>query len=142
LLDSLQLPHGGFRRARWQGTAALNRQPMRVGDERVFLVGDSAGYVEPFTGEGIAWALEGAVRVAPLVAQAASHWDDSLSVKWQAEHRRALAGRHRVCSWVAASLRHASWVAAATRLLAAFPVLNRPLVRYLGNQTLAPKRTT
>jgi flavin-dependent dehydrogenase len=138
LLDSLHLPHGGFRRARWQGTATLERQPTRVGDERVFLVGDSAGYVEPFTGEGIAWALEGAVCVAPLVAQASAQWDDSLLQQWQAEHRRALAGRHRICSLVAAGLRHASWVAAATRLVAAFPVLNRPLVRYLGNQTLAP----
>jgi len=35
----------------------LTRRPRNLGVERVLLLGDAAGYVEPFTGEGIAWSL-------------------------------------------------------------------------------------
>ncbi|HEY2910421.1 MAG TPA: FAD-dependent oxidoreductase, partial [Gemmataceae bacterium] len=39
----------------WKGTPALTRQPEVVAASRLFRVGDAAGYVEPFTGEGMAW---------------------------------------------------------------------------------------
>ncbi len=41
----------------WRGTPALTRQARRRAAERLFLIGDAAGYIEPFTGEGMAWAL-------------------------------------------------------------------------------------
>ena len=52
----------------WRGTPALTRQARRLAAERVFVLGDAAGYVEPFTGEGMAWALAAGVAVAPLAA--------------------------------------------------------------------------
>ncbi|MCH7872541.1 MAG: NAD(P)/FAD-dependent oxidoreductase, partial [Planctomycetes bacterium] len=46
----------GLAEQRWHGTATLTRRPSQVACERLLLVGDAAGYVEPFTGEGIAGA--------------------------------------------------------------------------------------
>ena len=54
----------------WHGTPPLTNRPRRVAAERLFLIGDAGGYVEPFTGEGIAAALESAAAVVPLVATA------------------------------------------------------------------------
>jgi flavin-dependent dehydrogenase len=140
LLDSVGLPSGRLQDAHWEGTAPLQHSPASVGDTRVFLVGDAAGYVEPFTGEGIAWALEGAVRLAPIVERATERWDDSLLDEWQTAYQATIARRKRVCSLIAAGLRHCRWVAAVTRLLATFPALGRPLVRYIGNQTTSSRR--
>ncbi|MEX2139188.1 MAG: FAD-dependent monooxygenase [Pirellulales bacterium] len=142
VLESVGLPCGaGLPDAHWQGTAPLQRRPTRLGDTRVFLVGDAAGYVEPFTGEGIAWALDGAVRLAPIVEKATVRWDDALLDEWRMACQVSTARRKRVCSLIAAGLSHCRWVAAVTRLLGAFPALARPLVRFIGNQTLAARRT-
>ena len=34
---------------------------------RVMVVGDSCGYVEPFTGEGMSWAIRGAIAVTSVL---------------------------------------------------------------------------
>ena len=39
-----------------RGTLPLTRSSGRLVDNRIFLLGDAAGYVEPFTGEGMGWA--------------------------------------------------------------------------------------
>ena len=62
----------------WKGTPALTRASARIADERLFLVGDAAGYVEPFTGEGMAWAVMSAAALAPIVAR---------SYDWKPAHR-------------------------------------------------------
>lgn len=126
--------------APWRGTAYLTRRAGRLALERVFLIGDSAGYVEPFTGEGIAWALESAFRVAPIVERGVSKWDASLIDEWQAVYEQAVGRRQRACRWIAAGLRHGRWVAVATRLLSRFPWLARPLVEHLGRRSTAPYR--
>src|SRR5213078_4791567 len=63
-----------LRRAIWRGTPQLTSRPKRVAAERVFLIGDASGYVEPFTGEGMATAIESAVAVAPFVLEATKTW--------------------------------------------------------------------
>ncbi len=75
----------------WQGTGPLTQSTNRVADRRLFVVGDAVRYIEPFTGEGIAWALAGAERLAPLLSAACSRWDDRLISVWNRElskHRR------------------------------------------------------
>ncbi|HVK09715.1 MAG TPA: FAD-dependent monooxygenase, partial [Gemmataceae bacterium] len=67
----------------WRGTPALTRTPRRVAGERWFAVGDAAGYVEPFTGEGMAWAVASAVAVAPLAARP---WHAGLVREWEQTH--------------------------------------------------------
>jgi flavin-dependent dehydrogenase len=48
---------GAFDPLDWLGTLPLTRRTPRPAGHRVLVVGDAAGYVEPFTGEGMAWAL-------------------------------------------------------------------------------------
>ena len=75
----------------------------RVAAEQLFVVGDAASYVEPFTGEGIAAALESAWLAAPLVDCAVKGWDVSLSREWERVYARSIRRRQWIC-------RGASWV--------------------------------
>jgi menaquinone-9 beta-reductase len=96
--------------ARWEGTAPLTRQTRPVAAERLFLIGDAAGYVEPFTGEGMTWALASGQAVAPLALRAIERWDPRLSVEWDAVHRRLVRDRQIICRGAAAVL-HRPWLA-------------------------------
>ena len=96
--------------ATWRGTPALTSRPKHVAADRVFLVGDAAGYVEPFTGEGMATALESGLAAAPLVVRAAKSWDSSLAVAWADTHRRIVCDRQLVIRQMAWTLRR-RWAA-------------------------------
>jgi len=85
------------------GAPALTRSrgPLEL-DGRIFLCGDAAGYLEPFTGEGITWALEAGLR-------AADHARDALAGRdrpgrWTAECRRRRARQRRLCHAVTSLL--------------------------------------
>jgi flavin-dependent dehydrogenase len=70
--------------AAWRGTAALTRRARRCAARRLFVLGDAAGYVEPFTGEGMAWALASALALAPLAVRAARRRQPTLADAWTA----------------------------------------------------------
>jgi flavin-dependent dehydrogenase len=116
----------------WKGTPALTRTPATRGAERLFAVGDAAGYVEPFTGEGIAWALAGARALAPLAAQAAQHWDPAQLAAWDRAHSTSMASAQRLCRAVAWTSRRPWLVLSALRLLAHLPGVAGPFVRRAG----------
>ena len=119
----------------WRGTPALTRQRSSLGEERLFFVGDAAGYVEPFTGEGMAWALWGGLALAPLVHTGVARWDPALLDAWNQVHRRRIRRGQRVCRRVAWGLRR-PWVARmALRALGTVPLLARPLVRHTSVTT-------
>jgi 2-polyprenyl-6-methoxyphenol hydroxylase-like FAD-dependent oxidoreductase len=105
--------------AHWQGTAGLSRQTRPLALERLFLLGDAAGYVEPITGEGIAWALTSGLEVAHLASQAIERWDPQLARAWSKLHRRLIGRRQIVCRATALSLSH-PWLASL-----AFEVFSR-----------------
>jgi flavin-dependent dehydrogenase len=117
--------------AGWRGTPALTRQAPRLAAERLFVLGDAAGYVEPFTGEGIAWALAAAAAVVPLAARAAERWHPSLAAHW-ANVYRGVVGRRLACRAAAAVLRHPLLAAALIRILTYAPALAGPFVRHLN----------
>lgn len=116
----------------WRGTPTLTRQPRRHAGQRLFLIGDAAGYVEPFTGEGMAWALTAGRAVAPLAAQAVLSWYPQLAQQWEARYRRLLGPRQIVCRIVAGVLRSPGLTRMAIRLLARAPALATPITHYLG----------
>ncbi|MCP4203293.1 MAG: NAD(P)-binding protein [bacterium] len=132
LLAEAGLPDVGDSSCHWRGTAALSRRAPRVSFERVFLIGDAAGYVEPFTGEGISWALEAAREVAPLAASGARDWHDSLERHWRRRYQRRIARRQHWCRGVAWALRQPLLVLSATRLLGTAPGLAKPLMTHLN----------
>jgi menaquinone-9 beta-reductase len=105
--------------AHWQGTARLTRRMEPLAEDRLFVLGDAAGYVEPITGEGIAWALASAQAIAPLALQAIERWDPRHGLAWADMHRRLVLHRQLVCRASAMALRK-PWL---TRL--AFEVLTR-----------------
>jgi flavin-dependent dehydrogenase len=118
----------------WRGTPALTRSARRLAAERVFVLGDAAGYIEPFTGEGMAWALTSAAAVAPLAARAAAHWRPTLAREWTACHARIVGGRQFVCRAAATVLRYPRLVRILIGVLARAPVLAVPAVRYLNRR--------
>ncbi len=112
----------------WRGTPALTRRTPRAAEGNVFRVGDAAGYVEPFTGEGMGWALAGGVSVAPLVLEALDGAGEEAARRWIRTHRRVVERRQRVCRFLALGLRRPVLVGAAVRALRVAPVLARPLM--------------
>jgi flavin-dependent dehydrogenase len=123
-------PPDGLEALPWRGTPALTRRAPRLAAERVFVVGDAAGYVEPFTGEGMAWALAAGAAVAPLAARAAERWRPGLAGRWAGEYRRVV-GRQVACRAAAAVLRRPWLVRLLVRLLARAPALAAPYLRLL-----------
>lgn len=103
----------------WRGTPILTRSPRRLVEGRVFRVGDSAGYVEPFTGEGMAWAIAGGRALATVLLTALERdaADDATEAEaeraWRRAHRREVGRRQMVCRLASRTLR-APW---ATRAL-------------------------
>jgi flavin-dependent dehydrogenase len=118
----------------WRGTPLLTRQPARPAAERVLVIGDAAGYVEPFTGEGIAWALASGTAVAPFACRAASRWRPGLEREWTAAYRALVVRRQRLCRAVASVLRHPGVTRALVGVLAHLPGLATPVVRRLNER--------
>lgn len=116
----------GLDTARWRGTPPLTRR-RRVQAGRIFVIGDAAGYVEPFTGEGIAWALASALASADVVERWLAGREDAGA--WERRHRALLAGRHRICLAVGWALRRPRLVGMVVRAMALAPPLVLPLVR-------------
>ena len=123
-----QLPEGIHRG--WKGTPPLTRRLLSLGEERLFLVGDAAGYVEPFTGEGMGWALWGALALAPLVHAGVARWDEALVRRWEQAHRRRIRRGQRVCRGVSWGLRRPRMARAALRVFGAAPGLAHTLVKH------------
>ena len=103
----------GLEQAAWQGTPPLTRRAGRVAGQQLFVLGDATGYVEPFTGEGMAWGLNSALAVAPLVVQACREWDDAWADQWERTHRQLVQRRAGICRFLAALLRRPWAVSAA-----------------------------
>ena len=116
----------------WRGTPPLTRHARQVAAERLFVVGDAAGYVEPFTGEGMAWALASGTAVAPLAVRAVERWRPELIQQWAAIHRRVVSRRQTVCRAAAAVLRRPWLTRLMVRLLGQAPMLAAPVIGCLN----------
>lgn len=118
--------------AKWKGTPPLTRRVPVLGAERVLVIGDAAGYIEPFTGEGMAWALTSGYAVAPLVVRAVLHDDPLLVQQWQHIYRRHVGSRQLACRGVATLLRYPSAVRTLLQVLSWEPALASRLMRYVN----------
>ena len=100
----------------WRTIAPLARAALPLNQPGLFLVGDAARVVEPFTGEGISYAL----RSGELAAEAIAGGNHP---RYSAAHRRLYAGR----LWINALARHA----------VEHPRLTTALARVLPNEKRA-----
>jgi flavin-dependent dehydrogenase len=113
----------------WRGTPALTRTAKNLGAPRLFRLGDAAGYVEPFTGEGMCWVLSGATALTPLAQQAVREWTPELLRSWEG-YQSGLAERsRRLCRALGWSLRRPHLVGTAVAILEVAPFFARPFVR-------------
>jgi flavin-dependent dehydrogenase len=133
VLEDAGIPvSGAFDSLDWLGTLPLTRRTLRPVGRRVLLVGDTAGYVEPFTGEGMAWALATAGAALPFIRRGLGAWDGVLERGWLAT-RDSLIGRpQHTCRMIARALREPWAVRGAIGLLARWPSLAHPVVAGLG----------
>jgi flavin-dependent dehydrogenase len=91
--------------ATWHGTVSLTRQTSPVASRGIFLIGDAAGYVEPFTGEGMAWGLATGLHVVPWVRRAVTEWSVAVDRGWIREHHLLVRRRQNVCRVLTGLLR-------------------------------------
>jgi 2-polyprenyl-6-methoxyphenol hydroxylase-like FAD-dependent oxidoreductase len=120
----------GLHRGPWRGTPALTRRAGRLAAPRLFFLGDAAGYVEPFTGEGIAWALASAHAVVPLALRGVYSWQPELAAEWTTLHRRLVGRRQWMCRALAAALRRPWLTRGLVEGLARLPGAAAALLRW------------
>jgi len=105
----------------------------------VMLVGDSGGMVNPFNGEGIAYAMESGVLAAEVAVQALAEPDAvrrerALSV-YPAELKSRYGGYFRLGNWFVKLIGHPEIIRLATRHGLPHPTLMRFVMKLLANLT-------
>ena len=116
----------------WRGTPALTRDPGSAAAPRLLRIGDAMGYVEPFTGEGMGWALASAVAVTPIALRGIERWGDALEDAWEAYRLSEMEGAKRLCRAVSWGVRQPMLVDGVLAMLARAPGLAAPFVRRAG----------
>ena len=112
-----------------KGTVPLTRSARRIAGHRMFLLGDSTGYVEPFTGEGMAWAFTAATAAIPFVVSVIRNgWSDELVNRWQASFNEMTRAQQKICRMLSASLRHPWLLPPVLTTCQLFPSLTQHLV--------------
>ena len=116
-----------------KGTVPLTRSTRRIAGHRLFLLGDSTGYVEPFTGEGMAWALTAATMAIPFVVLAIRNgWSEELVNRWQTSFNELTRTQQKICRWLSATLRHPWLLPPMMTTCQLFPSLAQHLVNRIN----------
>ena len=133
----LPLPDG-LMEATWRGTVPLTRRATCVAQHNIFLTGDAAGYVEPFTGEGMAAALVSSLAVVPFVERSLLGDGQAAAREWADATTREASTGNRWChrlAWLARRPAAARWSA---RMVSLLPGLSRPILRHIERPVLEP----
>ncbi len=139
ILSHAGLPMPDLASAHWSAVHGLTRSRSRLWQPHLLIAGDAGGYVEPFTGEGMAWALSGGLALLPhLTACAQSGWSDTIGHAWQRDHAHRIASRQRLCRAMAWSLRRPSLVRLAISALNLFPAVAHPFTHRINTPITAP----
>lgn len=128
--SNLPLPPS-LAQVQWGGTEPLTRRRKCIAADGIFVIGDACGYAEPFTGEGIAWALTSAAAVTSIVKEALINWQPSLSDKWQRRHRQLMRPRHKRCHLIGQGLRRRYVRRVALPLLTVLPNIATAIVKQI-----------
>ena len=116
---------------RWRTITPLSRSPVPSAQENLFFIGDAARVVEPFTGEGIYYALRSGELAANATAKILRGDDRNSALR---EFGRACAEMYRGRLWINRLARAAVlWPRVASLLLRATPV-HPAILRSLTNK--------
>jgi flavin-dependent dehydrogenase len=130
--------------ATFRGTPPLTRtSPVASPSGRLLRVGDAAGYVEPFTGEGMGWALTSArlldEALPPDWPASGLVCDDftGAAARYAARHQRHFGRHHARCRRVALAVRRPWLVGLLVRLANLAPAVAARVVPFVVG-TAAP----
>ena len=94
------------------------------------LVGDAAGYVEPFTGEGMTWAIHGGMLLADAIAQSSgASWGTEAGARYARLYRTHVRSRQGTCRLVSGILSRPRLRSFACRTSRTFPMIKDRFVR-------------
>jgi flavin-dependent dehydrogenase len=126
-LEPAQLA-SAVRTATFRGTPPLTRcHPVASTTGRILRVGDAAAYVEPFTGEGMGWAMASArildTALEPVwpAATPAPHLLQACAAAYATAHHQTFSRPHARCRRVAIAVRQPWLVASAVRFARMMP---------------------
>lgn len=114
----------------WIGAPALTRSRKKVAGERFLILGDAAGYSEPFTGEGISWALDAALAASQLLDQTRM-WDMTYEKRWARWYQNKIGWRQTLSRTLTHGLRNPAFLKVMMAILAYFPVFAKPCVNFI-----------
>jgi flavin-dependent dehydrogenase len=136
-----QLPHlarrlaGATRMAPIRALGPLAHRVDPPGTGGVLLVGDAAGFYDPFTGEGVFTALRSAELATETIARALRAGDVSVGAlaSYERARREAFRGKERVTKALQMVIRHRRLANLACRALARRPALLDALLGVFGD---------
>ena len=119
---------------RWNTVAPLSRRPVETDDPTLFYVGDAARVVEPFTGEGIFYALKSGSFAAESIIE--SHRNGpSFRHRYTERHRQLYAGRLWINQLARLSVLHPGVSSTCLELLRFWPWPLEQLTRRVVGMT-------
>ena len=124
-----------LRAARWRGTPPLTRRRRAVAAPRLLIAGDAAGYVEPFTGEGIGWAAATGSAAGSLAARIAR--GEATEQDWPTVHASIARRSSLRCRGIALLLRNPPAVRACVALGCLAPRALEGIASRIGRPTAA-----
>ncbi len=139
ILAASRLPQWSIPDAPHVMTTPPLRRRRRVGRDRILAIGDTAGYVEPFTGEGMTWAMQSGILAADAIA---NHSGDGLTIgeQWQQIYATTFRSRKLLCRAVTTAMRSSLRRRVIGQALATWPGLARPLIHRLNSGSIGPSR--
>jgi len=128
ILRSCRLPiPDSLKDVKWTGTLPLTRTSRLVAARRLFTIGDSASYVEPFTGEGMSWAIQDALQLSRLLT-AEEGTCESMTAAWNRQWKEKLRSKQWVCRGLAALLRRPQLASVSLLLARSVPWIPQWLI--------------
>ena len=115
----------------WHGTGLLTRTSRRLASHRLVLLGDATGYTEPFTGQGMTWALSSALTLIPRVIELLERGNTAVIRSWAIQQRLRMFREQLACRALAGLLRRPAIVNAGLMVVGTWPSVVTPLVYYL-----------
>jgi flavin-dependent dehydrogenase len=107
-----------------------------VAGERFLVMGDAAGYVEPFTGEGMAWALTAGAAAAPFVLEGMERWSRDIETRWKTTLQVHIGRRQTVCRALSSVLKRPATTAVLFEAVKRWPSVAESIVSSLNKEKL------
>lgn len=124
------VPPQGLDTAVVRGTIPLTRRTSRYAGARLLLLGDTTGYVEPFTGEGMAWAITAATIAVPLAMRGLSlGWSRDAEHEYNRRIQRCVMREQGVCRALSSILSHPLLLRLTFAGASLLPAVTRTLIR-------------